>query len=114
MDAPALHFHGWDLKTNSLSQSLTALTAPSGREPLARPQTLCLNLKLCHYAKGPISEGAVERMRDWGSFLEGEGTDYVLRPLFSKSSDNFFPHFFSKAALTADFRQNSPGFGQSA
>ena len=99
---------------NSLSQSLTALTAPSGREPLARPQTLCLNLKLCHYAKGPISEGAVERMRDWGSFLEGEGTDYVLRPLFSKSSDDFFPHFFSKAALTADFRQNSPGFGQSA
>jgi hypothetical protein len=53
-------------------------------------------------------------MRDWGSFLEGEGTDYVLRPLFSKSSDDFFPHFFSKAALTADFGQNSPGFGQSA
>ena len=50
----------------------------------------------------------------WGSFLEGEGTDYVLRPLFSKSSDDFFPPFFSKAALTADFGQNSPGFGQSA
>ena len=81
-DAPALHFLGWVLKTNSLSQSLPAFTAPSGREPLARPQTMCLNLKLCHYAKGPISEGAVERMRDWGSFLEGEGTDYVLRPLF--------------------------------
>ena len=107
-------FTGGVLETNSLSQSLTALTAPSGREPLARPQTLCLNLKLCHYAKGPISEGAVERMRDWGSFLEGEGTDYVLRPLFSKSSDDFFPPFFSKAALTADFGQNSLRFGQSA
>ena len=31
---------------NSLSQSLTALTAPSGREPLARPETLSLHLKL--------------------------------------------------------------------
>ena len=32
----------------------------------------------------------------------------------SNSSDDFFPHFFSKAVLTADFGQNSPGFGQSA
>ena len=52
---------------NSLSQSLTALTAPSGREPLARPQALHFSRKLCRHAKGPIPEGAVERMRDWGS-----------------------------------------------
>ena len=30
---------------NSLSQSLTALTAPSGREPLAKPETLRHSLK---------------------------------------------------------------------
>ena len=54
--------------TNSLSQSLTALTAPSGREPLARPDALRFSLKLYRHAKGPISEGAVERTRDWGSF----------------------------------------------
>ena len=53
--------------TNSLSQSLTALTAPSRREPLARPETLRFSQKLYRYAKGPIPEGAVERMRDWGS-----------------------------------------------
>ena len=52
--------------TNSLSQSLTALTAPSGREPLARPQTLHLSRKLCRYAKGPILEGAVERSETGG------------------------------------------------
>ena len=52
---------------NSLSQSLTALPAPSGREPLARPETLHFSQKLCRHAKGPIPEGAVERMRDWGS-----------------------------------------------
>ena len=45
--------------TNSLSQSLTALTAPSGREPLACPGTLHLSLKLYRHAKGPIPEGAV-------------------------------------------------------
>ena len=78
------------------------------------PSNFVLEPETLPLCQGPISEGAVERMRDWGSFLEGEGTDYVLRPLFSKSSDDFFPHFFSKAALTADFGQNSPGFGQSA
>ena len=41
---------------NSLSQSLTALPAPSGREPLARAETLRLSRKLYRYAKGPISE----------------------------------------------------------
>ena len=43
---------------NSLSQSLTALPAPSGREPLARPGTLCFSQELYRHAKGPISEGA--------------------------------------------------------
>ena len=52
--------------TNSLSQSLTALTAPSGREPLARPDALRFSLKLYRHAKGPISEGAVA-VGDWGS-----------------------------------------------
>ena len=45
------------LGTNSLSQSLTALPAPSEREPLAKPETLHLHQKLCRHAKGPISEG---------------------------------------------------------
>ena len=51
---------------NSLSQNLTVLPAPSGREPLARPQTLHFSRKLCRYAKGPILEGAVAE-GDWGS-----------------------------------------------
>ena len=46
---------------NSLSQNLSVLPAPSGREPLARPQTLHFSRELCRYVKGPISEGAVER-----------------------------------------------------
>ena len=41
---------------NPLSQNLTVLTAPSEREPLARPQTLRLSRKLYRYAKGPIPE----------------------------------------------------------
>ena len=53
---------------NSLSQNLTVLPAPSGREPLARPQTLHFSRKLCRYAKGPILEGAVAE-GDWGSLL---------------------------------------------
>ena len=51
---------------NSLSQSLTALPAPSGREPLAKPEALQLSRELSRYAKGPISEGAVA-VGDWGS-----------------------------------------------
>ena len=53
---------------NSLSQSLTALPAPSGREPLARPQTLHFSRKLYRHAKGPILEGAVERSETGGVF----------------------------------------------
>ena len=45
-------------KNYSLSQNLTVLPAPSGREPLARPQALRLSRELYLYAKGPISEGA--------------------------------------------------------
>ena len=56
-------------RLNSLSQNLTVLPAPSGREPLAHPEALCFSRKVCRYAKGPILEGAViERKRnDWGS-----------------------------------------------
>ena len=43
---------------NSLSQSLTALPAPSGREPLAKPRTLHVSREVCRHAKGPIPEGA--------------------------------------------------------
>ena len=53
---------------NSLSQSLTALTAPSGREPLACPGTLHFSGELSRHAKGPIPEGAVA-VGDWGSWL---------------------------------------------
>ena len=50
------------LRRNSLSQSLTALPAPSEREPLARPEDLHFNRKLYRHAKGPIPEGAgIER-----------------------------------------------------
>ena len=42
--------------TNSLGQSLTALPAPSRREPLTRPQALRFSRKLYRHAKGPISE----------------------------------------------------------
>ena len=52
---PDLYFYGG---TNSLSQSLTALPAPSEREPLAHPETLRFSWKLYRYAKGPILEGA--------------------------------------------------------
>ena len=51
---------------NSLSQSLTALPAPSEREPLAHFETLRFSRKLYRYAKGPILEGAVAE-GDWGS-----------------------------------------------
>ena len=41
---------------NSLSQNLSVLPAPSGREPLAHPQALRSSRKLCRHAKGPIPE----------------------------------------------------------
>ena len=43
-------------RLNSLSQNLTVLPAPSGREPLAHPEALCFSRKVCRYAKGPILE----------------------------------------------------------
>ena len=42
------------------------MPAPSGREPLARPQAFHFSRKLYRYAKGPILEGAV-CVADWGS-----------------------------------------------
>ena len=53
-------------RLNSLSQNLTVLPAPSGREPLARPKALRFSRKLYLYAKGPILEGAVERSETGG------------------------------------------------
>jgi hypothetical protein len=69
---------------NSLSQSLTALPAPSGREPLARPQTLHFSRKLCRYAKGPILEGAVERSETGGVFPEKAARN----PIFQRTYVN--------------------------
>ena len=56
------------IELNSLSQILTVLPAPSGREPLAKPRTLRFKRKLYRYANGPILEGAVAE-GDWGSLL---------------------------------------------
>ncbi len=69
--------------TNSFSQSLTALPAPPGREPLARPQTLRFSRKLYRYAKGPILEGAgIERSEMTGgvSSAAAEGISNRLHP----------------------------------
>ena len=41
---------------NSLSQSLTALTAPSGREPLAWWHSFRLKRKVCGRARSPLGE----------------------------------------------------------
>ena len=69
--------------TNSLSQSLTALTAPSGREPLARPDAFHFSLKLHRHAKGPISEGAVA-VGDWGSSPQKKAVCQTADSLFQK------------------------------
>ena len=61
---------------NSLSQSLTALPAPSGREPLAKPEALQLSRELSRYAKGPIPEGAVA-VGDWGSSLPANAAAFL-------------------------------------
>ena len=44
------------LETNSLSQSLPALTAPSGREPLARREGFQLKCKASGCARSPSGE----------------------------------------------------------
>ena len=54
------------IELNTLSQNLTDLPAPSGREPLAKPRTLRFKRKLYRYANGPILEGAVAEGA-WGS-----------------------------------------------
>ena len=71
--------------TNSLSQSLTALTAPSGREPLARPDAFHFSLKLYRHAKGPISEGAVAE-GDWGSSPTEKGCPPIGRQPFPEEN----------------------------
>ena len=71
--------------TNSLSQSLTALTAPSGREPLARPDAFHFSLKLYRHAKGPISEGALAE-GDWGSSPTEKGCQPIGRQPFPEEN----------------------------
>ena len=66
---------------NSLSQNLSVLPAPSGREPLARPQTLHLSRKLCRYAKGPISEGAGCDQREQTGGVQGATPSGATRQL---------------------------------
>mgnify|MGYP004507730669 CR=1 FL=1 len=72
--------------TNSLSQNLTVLPAPSGREPLARPETLRFSQKLCRHAKAspfeerlPPRRGKMSRSDKRGSVdlrsKDGEGED---------------------------------------
>ena len=70
------HFHG---RGNSLSQSLAALPAPSGREPLAKPETLRLSREVYRHAKGPIPEGAgfASSLREGAS---GETGNFALEP----------------------------------
>ena len=74
---------------NSLSQSLTVLPAPSGREPLARPQTSHFSRKLCRYAKGPILEGAVERS-ETGEVCSRRAREQQLFPVWKTAC---FPAF---------------------
>ena len=54
------------METNSLSQNLTVLTAPSGREPLAWWESFWLKCKLCGWERSP--GGAVaQRLRGYKS-----------------------------------------------
>ena len=102
---------------NSLSQNLTVLPAPSGREPLAKPRTLRFKRKLYRYAKGPILEGAVAE-GDWGSllcrkllflpqrraFIESGAATAVF--LYALSCENGFqesPQTFLKPEISNDF-----------
>ena len=73
---------------NSLSQSLTALPAPSGREPLAKPRTLHVSREVCRHAKGPISEGAVA-VGDWGSLPRRVPLQSLLRKASSPKGEPF-------------------------
>ena len=90
-------------RLNSLSQSLTALTAPSEREPLAYPQTLCPNRKLYRHAKGPILEGAGcdQREQTGGVFLHDPSRENEIaeRPQTLRYLEikNIFPLIMPKA-----------------
>ena len=61
------------------------------------------------FSGGDKVSGTAQR-RPLGGAVERSETEGVL----PKSSDDFISAFFSEAALTADFGQNSPGFGQCA
>ena len=88
---------------NSLSQSLAALPAPSGREPLAKPDTLRFYSKLCRYAKGPIPEGAgIERSEMTGGVLASSPSPSRLTPCHLSQSErpwqSTFVLFYGKSA----------------
>ena len=74
---------------NSLSQNLSVLPAPSGREPLARPQALRFSRKLFRTAKGPIPEGAVERS-ETGGVCSRRAREQQLFPVWKTA---IFPAF---------------------
>ena len=61
-------FHGEWFGTNSLSQNLTVLPAPSEREPLAWRYSFRLNRKACGRARSPLGElSSVARLRGFKS-----------------------------------------------
>ena len=99
---------------NSLSQSLTALPAPSGREPLALPGTLHFSGELYRHAKGPISEGAVERMRDWGSSFQAPPVKIAFgalrRARQTRNKNNHSAEYVQSAAEHIFNRPSLPGF----
>ena len=95
---------------NSLSQNLTVLPAPSGREPLARPQTLHFSRKLCRYAKGPILEGAVERSETGGVFTRKSDKKTNISTHLRKQNGKIkkMQNFFDKSITK--FNKFSPDF----
>ena len=60
------HFSRVGFRTNSLSQSLTALPAPSKREPLAWRYSFQLNCKVCGRARSPLGGAVAQRLRGYG------------------------------------------------
>ena len=63
--APNAFFTGGVFRTNSLSQSLTALPAPSKREPLAWRYSFQLNCKVCGRARSPLGGAVAQRLRGY-------------------------------------------------
>ena len=95
---------------NSLSQNLTVLPAPSGREPLACPQTLRLRRKLYRCAKGLIPEDDFPRsgedvtVGDRGSSFPNPSGEKVVQ----KRPQAFLNHKCKKI-LSAEHGQSASG-----